>query len=53
MRTSLHRGKMISKKSTRIQKPEDQKIERCFPATWRSNREVQKGGVLGKPEGEY
>ena len=32
MCTSLHREEMISKKSTRIQKPEDRKIERCFSA---------------------
>jgi hypothetical protein len=53
MRTSLHRGKMISKKSTRIQKPEDRKIERCFPANLAFEQGGAKGGGLGKPEGEY
>jgi DNA-binding winged helix-turn-helix (wHTH) protein/tetratricopeptide (TPR) repeat protein len=41
MRTSLHRGKMISKKSTRFEKPEDRKIERCFPG----NLAFEQGGA--------
>jgi hypothetical protein len=52
MNTSLHRGKMISKKSTRNQKAGDRRSNDSFPQTLRSNKEAQER-VLGKPGGEY
>ena len=52
MRTSLHRGKMISKKSTPIHKRGTERSNDVLTQTLRSNREVQKR-VLGQPEGEY